>query len=69
MTGTSLLFFLAAISGLVAAGYWLRVAMTLEAGGEGAALQNRRAFGFAAMSTSIALALASAGVLIPALLG
>lgn len=68
MTGAPVLFVLAAISGLVAAGFWLRVATSLDATGEGAARANRRWLGKAATATGIALALASVGVLLPFLL-
>ena len=68
MTGTGLLFLLAAIAGLVGAGFWLRVALTLTATPDGALKGNRRALGNAVTATGIAMALASAGVLLPALL-
>lgn len=68
MTGVSLLFTLAAICGVVAAGFWFQVALSVDATGEGAARSNKRALGNAATSTAIAFALASAGVLIPTII-
>lgn len=68
MTGADLLFLLAAICGLVAAGFWLRVSLSLGSGPDGNLRGNRQAFGNAAMATALALVLASLGVLLPVLL-
>jgi hypothetical protein len=64
MRGVALLTLLACICGLVAAGCWFRVARSLEASGEAAAIRKKRAMGDAALATALAVGLASvAGLL------
>lgn len=69
MTGAQLLFVLASISGLVAAGFWVQVATASDATGVTAARRQRQSLQFAATATAIAFALASAAVLLSVLLG
>ena len=68
MTGSGLLFLLAAICGLVAAGFWLRVSLSLTGNADGALRGNRRALGNAALATALAMGLAAVGILLPVLL-
>ena len=64
MTGFSLLMFLAAVCGLVAAGCWFRVSTAMGANGEIIRGTAGRKISQAAVATALAIGLASAGMLI-----